>query len=169
MVSLPAFLAGAPSGSWVRQAQNVCFSANARLDTEIFESRSSGFVGGVRFEHVSGGVSGCASCSPTKFGGFGKWLMTTLVSEAKDALMYPTSMTDGITGLNHLEAGYGFDGYSMNRIDDSTLTLTQPTYSVQCGEKFRVEYIEVFNNEGLFDNSGTSCVAVDLLFLSFSR
>ena len=167
MVSLPAFLAGAPSGSWVRQAENVCFSANARLDREIFESRSSGFVGGVRFEHVSGGVSGCASCSPTKFGGFGKWLMTTLVSEAKDTLMYSTSMTDGITGLNHLEAGYGFDGYSMNRIDDSTLTPTQPTYSVQCGEKFRVEYIEVFKNEGLFVNSGTSCVAVYFLFLSF--
>ena len=131
MVSLPAFLAGASSGSWVRQAENVCFSAKTRLDTEIFESRSSGFVGGVRFEHVSGGVSGCASCSPTKFGGYGKWLMTTLVSEAKDALMHPTSMTDGITGLRYHDLGYGFDGYSMNRINDSTLTLTQPTY--HCG------------------------------------
>ena len=60
----------------------------------------------------------------------------------------------------------GFDFYAMRRIDDSTLELIQPAYSVQRGDRFRVEYMEVFNNFGLSDNSGTSCVAVDFLFLS---
>merc|ERR1712136_477663 len=159
---------GEQSGSWVRQAENVCFSAVEHLDTEIFESQASGLVGGVRLTHLSGGVTcvDTAAYPPTDFGCVHYGLMTILVSETRGAVMYPSPMTVGVTSFGYPEANMAFDWDEMSRLDDGTLTLLQPTYSVQRGERFRVEYIEVFNDFSLSDNRGTSCVAVDFLYLS---
>ena len=164
------FLCAAPSaaegGRWVRQAQNVCFSAAERLDSDLFQSQQTGFVAGVRFHFLSGGVS-CAATSPlTKFGcdTSAEFLATLVVSEAKDVVMYPSPVTEDITHFGFSDTS--IRGYTMRRIDDDILTLIQPVYSVQLGETFRVMYTEVFNDASVSDNRGTSCVSVDFLVLS---
>jgi len=152
-------------GSWVRQADNVCFSATKVLDTELFESQLSGLVGGVRFVYRSGGVA-CSVSSPlTKFGCYSpSQLMTALFSESKDAVIYPVSVTDGLTTFTYIHEN--LVDYFMHRKDDGILTLIQPIYSVQRGQMFRVEYTEVLNEGKVSDNRGTTCVSVDFLFLS---
>ena len=117
-------------GSLVRQAEDVCFSAVERLDAELFESRSSGFIGGVRFTHSGGGVSCVPDRGLTDFECREDGLMTLLVSETRGAVMYPAAMTEDITGW-----GYGpnmmFDWNRMSRVDDGILTLIQPIYRVR--------------------------------------
>ena len=161
---LCAALAAKHSGSWVRQAENVCFSAVEHLDTEVFESQASGLVGGVRLTHLSGGVR-CQDSGPlTDFGCYSD-LMTILVSETRGAVMYPSPMTVGVTRLDYPVENMAFNWYHMSRSDDGILTFVQPIYSVQRGEQFRVEYTEVFIDHTLSDNEGISCVAVDFLYL----
>ena len=93
--------------------------------------------------------------------------MTVLVSELRDAVMYPASMTEGVAMFADYGGHLRFAYYEITpRIDDDMLTLVQPLYRVQRGETFRVEYTEVFNGYTLADNTGTSCVTVDFLLLS---
>lgn len=92
-------------------------------------------------------------------------MMALLLSEKKRAILYPASITDGITSFG-FDGPNMFDWYNMNRWDDGILTLVQPIHRVDRGEQFRVEYTEVFNDYTLCDNYGTSCVAVDFLFVS---
>ena len=85
-------------GAWVRQADSVCFSANRRTDAELFEAQSSGIIGGVRFLHLSGGVTSSNSRHPpTPFGhqDDGR-LGTFLVSELAVNVMYPSMMTEHV-------------------------------------------------------------------------
>ena len=79
--------------------------------------------------------------------------------------MYPAPMTEDITSFVYAQNGR-LKWYVMPREDDGFLALIQPSYKIQRGEMFRVEYTEVFNGGTPQDNRGTSCVAVDFLFLS---
>lgn len=163
LLSVPP--AAVQGGSWVRQADNVCFSARELQDTEIFLSSSNGLIGGVRFIHSHGGVS-CAETAPLTNFGCNTELMTVLVSETKDAAMYPAAMTEDTTIFSDFSNSIQFAHYTMPRQEDGILTLIQPIYSVQRGDRFHVEYTEVYNGRFTSDNSGTSCVSVDFLFLS---
>uniref|UniRef100_A0A7S1A6P3 Uncharacterized protein n=1 Tax=Noctiluca scintillans TaxID=2966 RepID=A0A7S1A6P3_NOCSC len=170
----PVF-AAVRTGSWIRQSDQVCFSAQERQNTELFTSKVGGVIGGVRFVHLNGGVSCCGDGPPTDFGCVdhriipgGNGVFTVLVSESKNNVMYPSFMTEGVTSFVNYQSNTRFDWYIMPRIDDGILTLLEPLYSVSRGEAFRVQYTEVFNDASLQDNSGTSCVAVDFLVLSCS-
>ena len=153
-------------GGWVRQADSVCFSANRRTDAELFEAQSSGTIGGVRFLHLSGGVTNSnGQRPPTSFGhqDDGR-LGTFLVSEVAVHVMYPSMMTEHVNYIWYSDNNMTW--YRMDpRINDKVLTLRNPLYQVYRGELFRVEFVEVFNDYTLSDNAGTSCVAVDFLFM----
>ena len=93
--------------------------------------------------------------------------MTLLVSETPGAVMYPTAMTEGITGWSY-RPNMMFDWYTMSRVEDGILTLIQPIYRVRRGEWFRVEYTEVFNDYTVANNQGVLCVDVDFLLVSYN-
>ena len=164
---LCAAMAAGQGGSWVRQAEDVCFSAVERLNAELFQSRSSGFIGGVRFTHSGGGVACLPNQGLTDFGCPGYGLMTLLVSETPGAVMYPSAMTEGITGWGY-RPNMMFDWYTMSRVEDGILTLIQPIYRVRRGEWFRVEYTEVFHDYSVDNNQGTSRIDVDFLLVSYT-
>ena len=78
--------------------------------------------------------------------------------------MYPALMTEHVDNIGYNDNNMSW--YRMDpRIDDKVLTLKNPFYQVYCGELFRVEFAEVFNDWTLSDNAGTSCVAVDFFFM----